>query len=60
MLQVNLARMLINVMKPENKSLVESSYPVEFGTALPKSTFPDKYWFMLLQVKDPVLFPLLA
>lgn len=36
MLQVNLAHILINIMKPENKFLIESSYTTEFGMALSK------------------------
>lgn len=61
MLQVNLAHILINVMKLKKKFLNESSYTIQFGVALPKrqSTFPDKYCFMLSQVKDPALLPLL-
>lgn len=62
MLQINLAQILINVMKPEKKILTESSCTMKFGMALSKrqSTFPGKYWFMFLQEKDPVLFPLLT
>lgn len=62
MLQMNLAHILINVMKPEKEILTESSCTIKFGMALSKrqSTFPDKYWLMFLQERDPVLFPLLT
>lgn len=36
MLQVNLAHILRNAMKPENKFLTESSYTTKFGMALSK------------------------
>lgn len=36
MLQVNLAHILINVMKPEKKFLIESSYTIKFGMVLSK------------------------
>lgn len=36
MLQINLAHILINVMKPEKKILTESSCTIKFGMALSK------------------------
>lgn len=36
MLQVNLARILINVVKPEKTFLIESSYTIKFSMALSK------------------------
>lgn len=55
---MNLACILTNVMKPEKWFIMERSYIIQFGVALLKteSTFPDKYSFVFLQVKDPVLF----